>query len=152
MANVRHSASAESLSPQKIIKQIMEYKMSSPIGGFYLNAQYRKKAEKFELSSKPKLNIAIELRLDDCIILNDSQISLADLECQFSTSQVAIYLHPTVATTGMIRLDCSIKIEHQDDDIAQTKQQLVNIESGETLSTLVEGNERIRLKTSCNIC
>jgi len=127
--------------------------MSSPIGGFYLNAQYRKKAEKFELSSKPKLNITIELQLDDDdIILNDSQISLADIECRFSSSQATISLHPTVTTTGMIRLDCSITIEHQDDDIAQTKQQVVNIESGETLSTLVEGNERVKLIISCNIC
>jgi len=125
--------------------------MSSPIGGFYLNAQYRKKAEKFELSSKPKLNITIALQLDDDIILNDSQIGLADIECRFSSSQATISLHPTVTTTGMIRLDCSITIEYQDDDIAQTKQ-VVNIESGETLSTLVEGNERVKLKISCNIC
>jgi len=126
--------------------------MSSPIGGFYLNAQYRKKAEKFELSSKPKLNITIALQLDDDTILNDSQIGLADIECRFSSSQAAISLHPTVTTTGMIQLDCSITIEYQDDDIAQTKQQVVNIESGETLSTLVEGNERVKLKISCNIC
>jgi len=125
--------------------------MSSPIGGFYLNALYRKKAEKFELSSKPKLNITIALQLDDDTILNDSQIGLADIECRFSSSQAAISLHPTVTTTGMIRLDCSITIEYQDDDIAQTKQ-VVNIESGETLSTLVEGNERVKLKISCNIC
>ena len=126
--------------------------MSSPIGGFYLNAQYRKKAEKFELSSKPKLNITIALQLDDDTILNDSQIGLADIECRFSSSQAAISLHPTVTTTGMIQLDCSITIEYQDDDIAQTKQQVVNIESGETLSTLVEGNERVKLIISCNIC
>ncbi|RTR30620.1 hypothetical protein [Shewanella atlantica] len=126
--------------------------MSSPIGGFYLNAQYRKKAEKFELSTKPKLSISIELQLDDGIILNESQISSADIECRFSTAQAAISLHPTVTSTGMIQLDSSIKIKHPDEDIAQMKQQVVNIESGETLSTLVEGNERIRLKISCNIC
>ncbi len=125
--------------------------MNSPIGGFYLNAQYRKKAEQFELSSKPKLTITIELQLDSSIILSDSQICLADIECQFSTPQAAISLLPTVTATGMIQLDCSIKIEHTDDDIAMMKQQIVNIESGESLSTLVEGNDRIRLKVSCDI-
>lgn len=126
--------------------------MSSPIGGFYLNAQYRKKAEKFELSSKVKLTLTIELQLDEVSIIDDTQTTLADIECRFSGAEANISALPTITSTGMIQINCSIKIEHQDRDIAQSKQQTINIEPGESLSTLVEGDERVRLKISCNIC
>ncbi|WP_299792832.1 hypothetical protein [uncultured Shewanella sp.] len=126
--------------------------MSSPIGGFYLNAQYRKKAEKFELSVKPRLSLTLELWLDEMTIIKDTQTCQADMECHFSNPEANISVLPTIGSNGVIRIIFSIIIEHHDKDIAKPKQQVINVDSGESLSTLVEGNERVKLKISCNIC
>lgn len=117
--------------------------MSSPIGGFYLNAQYKKQAEKFELESKPNLTFTLQLLFEGRCLIDTSEQVLIDNELIIKNDEVAITLTPTILSEKLIRVHSVISINQLNP--AQAPQQVMTIESGEQLTTLVEGDSRIQL-------
>ena len=125
--------------------------MSSPIGGFYLHAQYRNKAAKFELMSKPKVTLKLRIALDGIPLIDETQTGTAETKCHLDNDHISVTALPTLITDEMIRLEFHILIKHLDSDIATPKQQVLNLEPGESLCILVEGEERLTITASCSI-
>ncbi|ACA85078.1 hypothetical protein [Shewanella woodyi] len=117
--------------------------MSSPIGGFYLNAQYRKQADQFELDNKLKLELTIKLELDGKCLIEAAKSSLSDSALLLDNEQVTITLTPSVISETLIQIHSEIIIKQFDP--IKTLQQQLTIESGEQLSTLVEGEPHLQL-------
>ncbi|MPY22930.1 hypothetical protein FM037_04345 [Shewanella psychropiezotolerans] len=125
--------------------------MSSPIGGFYLNAQYRNKAAKSELTSKPRITLKLRITLDGIPLIDETQTGIAETRCHLDNDHISVTALPTLISDEMIRLEFHILIKHLDSDIATPKQQVLNLELGESLCVLVEGDERLKITTSCSI-
>lgn len=125
--------------------------MSSPIGGFYLNAQYRKKAAKFELSNKPTLTVAVEVSIEGNTVIIETQTCTAEHEFQISSNHVSLKVLPTVINAQMIRLAFALDFQSRQFNSLQSRKQIVNLSPGERLSVLMEGDEHIKLTTSCLI-
>lgn len=123
--------------------------MSSPIGGFYLNAQYKKKAEKFELENKPNLAFTLQLLFEGRCLIDTSDQVLIDNELLIKNDEVAIALTPTLISANLIRVHSLITINQPSS--THTAQQIITIESGEQLTTLVEGDSKTQLTLCANL-
>ena len=117
--------------------------MSSPIGGFYLNAQYKKQAEKFEIETKPKLMLTLQLLYEGALLIETTKPAIADKALLIENDRVSITLTPTLISTDLIQIHSLIVMNTLNS--THTLQQIMTIESGEQLSTLVEGDNKIQL-------
>jgi hypothetical protein len=123
--------------------------MSSPIGGFYLNAQFKKQAEKFELENKPNLALTLQLLFEGSCLIDTSVQVLIDNELLIKNDKVAITLTPTLLSANLIQVHSLVIINQTNS--THTAQQIMTIESGEQLTTLVEGDSKIQLTLSANL-
>ena len=122
--------------------------MSSPIGGFYLHAQYRNKAAKFKLASKPNITLKLRIALDGIPLIDETQTGTAETKCHLDNDHISVTALPTLIPNEMIRLEFHILIKHSDSNITRPKQQVLNLELGESLCVLVEGDERLTITAS----
>ncbi|AQS37944.1 hypothetical protein Sps_02792 [Shewanella psychrophila] len=125
--------------------------MSSPIGGFYLNAQYRDKAAKFELTTKPEITLNICIELDGIPLINQTQTVTSESQCHLENDLITVSALPAQISNEMIRLEFHILIKHLDLEIPKPKQQVLNLEPNESLCALVEGDERLKVTASCSV-
>ncbi|MFT5234928.1 MAG: hypothetical protein ACI90A_000290 [Shewanella sp.] len=123
--------------------------MSSPIGGFYLNAQYKKQADKFELANKTTLELTLQLLYKGSCLVDVSEQALVDNELIIKNDEVSITLTPTLISTNLIQIHSRISINQLNSTL--TAQQIMTIESGEQLTTLVEGDNKIQLTLCANL-
>lgn len=122
--------------------------MSSPIGGFYLNAQYREKAARLELSTKPELTVRTSIALDDATIIDDTRSGRVGFECLLENDHVSVRFLAEVISSELVKFTYNLSISHANKEIAQPMQQIVNLTAGEQLSVLVAGSERVKLTAS----
>ncbi|QFU24317.1 hypothetical protein FM038_020630 [Shewanella eurypsychrophilus] len=85
------------------------------------------------------------------MVLEDSQTCLSEHELKINKEHLSVIVLPTVIDNEMIRLEFTLNITEPNRDSPVSKQQILNLSSGESLTALVEGDERIKLTTSCSI-
>ncbi|WP_076410141.1 hypothetical protein [Shewanella sp. UCD-KL12] len=124
--------------------------MSSPIGGFYLNAQYREKAARVELATKPELTVRTCIELDNATMIDDTRCGRAGFECLLNNDRVSVCFIAELISSEVVKFTYNVSISHTNSEIAQPMQQVLNLTAGEQLSVLVAGSERVKLTASFN--
>ncbi|MEC4727469.1 hypothetical protein HWQ46_18145 [Shewanella sp. D64] len=117
--------------------------MSSPIGGFYLNAQYKRQADKFEIETETKLELSLQLLYEETLLIDTTKPAIVNKALLIENERCSIILTPSLISENLIQIHSLITINHLHS--THTAQQIITIEFGEQLTTLVEGDSKIQL-------
>lgn len=125
--------------------------MSSPIGGFYIAAHNRKKAKAAELASRLQLQINLLLQVDGIVLLQQEQLVYAGEENLFESYGAQVKLNACKLSDELFQITCQVEQKQANEQLTPLGTQLVNLADGESISTLVEGNEGVRLTVGCRL-
>lgn len=113
--------------------------MSSPLGGFYLSAAQRKQKAKFELSNRTQIRLDIGLENKQSVLLTDSRKMYVGEEQEFTHGELTITVNTTILDSGLLSVVCKIKGNNF------VGEQGFNLSPNETISSLVEANEQMKM-------
>jgi hypothetical protein len=122
--------------------------MSSPIGGFYMSAQRRAKATQLEHATQVHLILDLVISVADNVLVEHSFEVIAGKPIEWSNKEVLINTMATVMDSGLIGIECDLTIKA----LGYIGKQQVNVDLGESITTLVAGHEQVKLTiaTSCS--
>jgi len=115
--------------------------MSSPLGGFYIAARNRNTKRQFELDSRIKITLSLSLSIKQKTVLVQEKTIYCEEDNVFKEDEFTIQVKSNLLKSGLLQLDCYMF--EKDGCIGN---QVVNLENGETLSTLVVGKSDVKLK------
>lgn len=118
--------------------------MSSPLGGFYVNAYNRDKKTEHEQNTQARFNVKIAVFCDDKLII-DGDVGLIDgHQDQWQNRHCRLDLTAT-QKDDLCQFHCRFIGKGQYADASLNGEQLLNVELNEELSCQIAANERLKL-------
>lgn len=119
--------------------------MSSPLGGFYIGARNRMHKARHEFDNRVMLNVSLALAFCGELVF-EQEIAIAADEIQsFENASLKLSLSVTIVSSGLYRLNCQIIGLGEFGDKGFDGEQQLNLEANEQLTSLVGGNEQVKL-------
>jgi hypothetical protein len=119
--------------------------MSSPLGGFYIGAYNRKKAAEVEQENRVKLTADIALYFDDKSVF-EQQLSIeVGIQGLFGSDSAQIEVTSSISDSGLCCLELDVTGKGAFEDFGNIGAQQVNLAPGDSLTTQVCGNERVKV-------
>ncbi|MFT4925052.1 MAG: hypothetical protein ACI8WB_001142 [Phenylobacterium sp.] len=128
--------------------------MSSPIGGFYLAAHNRKKAQQAELASRVPLTITLQLQVDSVMLLKQAQQTFIAEQSLFENYGAQVSVTAGLLSDELIQITCIVEQKtdkHREQQLLPLGTQIITLADGESITTLVEGNEHVRITVGCQL-
>ena len=119
--------------------------MSSPLGGFYIGAYNRKKAAQEEQKSRVKLTADVALHFDDKCVLEQQLLIEVGIKALLSSDSAQIELTSSISDSGLCCLVLDVTGKGAFDSWGEIGAQQVNLARGDSLTTQVCGNERVKI-------
>ena len=119
--------------------------MSSPLGGFYINARNRNTARKADMANRLKLNVYINLQHQGITLIDQIQPVLSEQNTRIESDTAIIDIIITSTANQLLNIDCQATHKHANDQATSLGQQTLSLSLEETLTTLLAGDENTRL-------
>ncbi len=118
------------------------------MGGFYLGAYNRQKGAQAADKAKIPLTINLVVAVDNNIIFDQNDKVMMDENNRLVNERVEIKFVANALDTGLITVYCELAVKFAENYESIGTQQL-NLEPGEAMTTLVAGDDRVKL--TCQI-
>ena len=119
--------------------------MRSPLGGFYIGAYNRKKAAETEQDNRVKINADVALYFDDKCVFEQQLLIEVGIKSLFSSESAEIEVTSSISDSGLCCLVLDVSGKGAFDSWGAIGAQQVNLAPGDSLTTQVCGNERVKV-------
>ena len=120
--------------------------MSSPLGGFYIEARNRNTKRQFEQGSRVQIKLVLKLETDKQTVFEQTQSVYCGETNTFENEAFSVLVKSEILGSGLLQVDCHISGEE-----GFIANQIVHIEHGESLTTLLAGKMDTKLTVKGHI-
>ena len=122
--------------------------MSSPYGGFYLNAINRKEQKKFVESKQIFMQLTFSIEKARQCLLSHSDKCLLGEPYSIEQDDWQVNIQPSILDSGLLQLNCTFRQTSEDDDIAH---QVITLSGGEKVTTFLADMPEIAINLSASL-
>ncbi len=119
--------------------------MSSPLGGFYIGAYNRKKAAEQEQKARVKLTADVALYFDGQCVFEQQLFIEVGIKGLFSSDSAQIEVTSSISDSGLCCLELDVCGKGAYEHLGKIGAQQVNLAPGDSLTTQVCANERVKV-------
>ncbi len=122
--------------------------MSSPYGGFYLNAINRKEQKKFVESKQVFMQLAFSLeKAGQRLLIHSGKCLLAEPYC-IEQDDWQVIIQANTLDSGLLQLNCTLRQTCKSDGIAH---QVITLSEGEKITTLLADMPDMAINLSASL-